>query len=774
MSLVRIVLLITASCLGGALSDALTAQQPATQLGSVTGRVLHAATRRGIPGAVLSIVGTDRRTAADSTGEFRLDNVPTGVYSLHVRAIGYAPFVRSDIPVGSGKPYDVMILLSPIPVQLEGVEIRASYFGQPADVAIGGQTLNAEDTRRTPGVQEDVVRAVALLPGVGVTTAGRNDLIVRGGAPFENLFLVDGIEVPNINHFGSQGSTGGPVSLINIDLVEQASFSAGGFRAKHGNRTASLTQITLRNGDRTRRSGEVNLSATGFGTILEGPLGASTSFLFSARRSYLDLLFKAAGFSFVPAYWDVQLKTTTRIDRNNTLSFLGIGAINTISFRNEDAEDRFDNSRILAPEQKQYITGVTWQRLLSDGVLTVTLGRTYTSFQTAQRDSLDPPQEIFRNSSTEGGNILRADVLFAASPRLELNIGGVANLASDLTYDVLLNGDQRRDAAGTPEPLRVDTSFTALHGAAYADGRYRIAAGVQISAGLRTSYFDFLGSILRLAPRLAVRVAAGPASVVTLGFGRYYQSPSYIWLIGDSENAARLRPFYADHVVLGFEHLPRPDLKLHAETYIKRYRDYPARLFRPQAVLSPTGFEDVTTDIPFGLEPLVSLGTGTAYGIDLLLQKRLSTIPLYGLLSASLARAEFEALDGQSRPGTFDTRFIGNAVVRYRVSAAWEVSGKFRVATGRPFTPFGATGPDAGRLDFSRYNGERLPAFHALDVRIDRRWSFRGLQLEVYLDVQNVYDRENISEFFWNARTQTPEAEGSLGVLPSIGVNLEF
>jgi len=743
--------------------------------GRVTGRVVNGTTQRPIDGALVALIGTALTELSGTDGRFDLPMVPPGVYSLSVRAIGFRPYLQSDVVVGSGKPLTVTVMLVPQPIRLEAVEVQPSYFRAPADAVTSTQRLGAEDTRRAPGVQEDVIRAVALLPGVAVTAAGRNDLIVRGGAPYENLFVVDGIQVPNINHFGSQGSTGGPLSLINIDFVRETSFSSGGFAPKWGDRTASFTNITLRDGNEDELSGEFNLSATGFGAIAEGPLGAGGSFLLSARRSYLDLLFKAAGFSFVPAYWDFQLKTTHHVDRTSTISFLGIGAINTVSFVNDDAEDRFDNSRILSPEQNQYVAGLTWRRLLPDGLLTVTLGRTFTRFRAVQRDSLVPPTDVFRSYSDEGETSLRADLVLAPSARLEINVGSVSHYASALDYDVALLGELRVDAAGVPRPLTLDSAFTAFRTAAYAEARYYVTPSIRVSLGGRTDYYGFLDDGFRLGPRVGMRFEVDPETALTLSYGRHYQAPSYVWLIGDPGNATSLRPIRADQAVLGLERRLRDDLKLQVEAYVKGYRDYPARIFRPQAVLAPSGFEDVTNDIPFGLEPLTSVATGRSYGVELFVQKRLSAIPVYGLASFALSRSEFTSLDDVARPGAYDGRLIANLLAGWRPGSSWEVSGKLRLATGLPTTPFVASGPDIGRLDFSRYNeGPRVPTFHALDIRVDRRWSFRRWQLEVYVDVQNVYGRANVSQYQWNPRLLAPEANESLGVLPSLGVNIEF
>jgi hypothetical protein len=735
---------------------------------------VNASTQQPIDGALVQLAGTALSAQSGTRGEFTIAAIPPDVYSLRVRAIGYRPSLVAEVVVGSGKPLEITVPLTPQPVVLDAVEVQPSYFVPPTQAIASTQDLGAEDIRRAPGVQEDVVRAVALFPGVAVTAAGRNDLIVRGGAPYENLFVVDGIEVPNINHFGSQGSTGGPLSLINIDFVQDATFSAGGLSAKWGDRTASFTNITLREGTRDALAGEVNLSATGFGAIMEGPLGSDGSFLFSARRSYLDLLFQAAGFSFVPAYWDFQLKTTHRIDDVNTLSFLGIGAINTVSFNDETADDRYDNSRILSPEQNQYVAGFTWKRFLRQGLFTVTLGRTYVRFQSAQRDSIVPPNDVFRSFSTEGENSLRVDLLLEPTPRLELNVGSVTRYASRLQYDVFLDGALRVDQDGVPQPLTVDTSVTAFRTAAYAEARYYLTPSLRITGGLRGNHYGFLKAF-RIAPRLGVRLATDQRTALTLSYARTYQAPSYIWLVGDPDNQESLVPIRADQVVAGVERELRPDLKLQLEGYVKRYGDYPARAFRPQAVLAPSGFEDATNDIPFGLEPLGSAGEGLTYGAEVFLQKRLSSIPVYGLVSVAVARAEFRSFDGVTRPGSYDGRVIGNLLAGWRISSAWEVSGKFRVATGLPTTPYVESGLDAGRLDFTRYNaGPRLPTFHALDLRIDRRWSFRGWQLDVYIDVQNVYGRTNVSQYQWNPRIGAAEPNESLGVLPSIGVNIEF
>lgn len=735
---------------------------------SITGKVTDKATGNPLPGITVRVLGTQSGAITRSDGKFTVKGLQPGIYSVQFSSVGHETYVESNVVLNSGSPVMLEIMMIDKIIELKGAEVRASYFQKRIESATSTQNFSAEEIRRAPGVQEDVIRASALLPGVAVTQAGRNDLAVRGGAPFENLFIVDNIEVPNINHFGSQGASGGPLALINIDLVRNVDFSAGGFGANYGDKLSSLTNITLRNGNDQRLSGEANLSATGFGLIFEGPLSEDGSFLFSARRSYLDLIFKAAGFGFIPQYWDFQGKFNYTLDKSNSLSFLTIGALNDVTLNNDDLDKKYENSRFAVPEQQQYFSGLTWKHLFGNGFANITLGRTFTNFKTIQNDSLLNP--IFKNYSTEGEVSLKTDFDFLLTPGLQLNFGNQLKYASKLEYNVIIPAFMRKDENGTGRSLNVDTNFTALRNGTYASMTIGLGQN-KLTLGGRMDYYNFLEPKLFFSPRLSLVYQINPVSALVLATGRYYQAPSFIWLVGGSEQA--MKPIRADQLVLGYQHTPLEDVKVQLEGYYKWYGNYPARVFRPQAVLSPSGFDDITTDIPFGLEPLMSSGEGISRGLELFIQKKLSDIPLYGLVSLTLSETKFKSIDGIERTGSFDTRFIFNISAGYRFASEWEVSGKFRIATGLPTTPFKAD--KSGELDFNSYNaGERLPTFHQLDLRIDKRWNFSWFALNTYLDIQNVYARKNASGIKWNYRTKEAEYNESIGVLPSIGIAFEF
>ncbi|MFM8569682.1 MAG: TonB-dependent receptor, partial [Candidatus Kapaibacterium sp.] len=726
-----------------------------------------------LPGATIQVLGTKLGAVTRSDGKFSIRNVPVGTVNIRVSSVGYDAKVVSDIAVNSAKPYVVLVELVDKAQTTEAIEVKADYFSATGESVTTNRALSSEEIRRAPGVQEDVIRAVALLPGVGVTQAGRNDLVVRGGAPFENLFVVDNIEVPNINHFGSQGSSGGPLTLVNIGFVRAVQFSAGGFGARYGNRVSSYTNISLRDGNDERFAGDANFSATGFGLILEGPIGDNATFLFNIRRSFLDILFKALGQSFIPDYWDMTFKTTVKLDDKISLSFLTLGALDKVSVNNDSLDGRYRNSLVAFTDQDQYFSGLTWKHLFTDGFFTLTLGRTYSAFSSRQQDST--LKTLFNNTSEEGTNSLNLHGTYQLSRTSELNFGSVTSYASRLKYNVNIPGFLRRDDKGVPTPLVVDTSFTGLNTVAYVTVRNEFMDVYSATLGARADYYAFLDNALVLSPRITLARSLGERTRLELNAGRYYQAPSFIWLIGDASNAKSLKPIRADQVVLGVEHRITDDVRVQVEGFYKWYADYPARMYRPQAVLSPSGFEDATTDIRFGLEPLTSTGTGVARGVELFVQKKLGEVPLFGLISLTMQQSNFVGLDGTSRPSAFDSRFIFNVAAGYRIGNAWELSAKFRLAQGLPTTPFVTSGVTVGTPDFTRYNaGERLPTFHAMDIRIDRRWSFQAWQLITYIDVQNVYGRKNITQLRWDPRTQDIAQPAGVAVIPSIGLNVLF
>jgi len=742
---------------------------PAQTKGSISGSVVDFVTKQPLIGANIIIVGTTIGTATDINGLFRIDNIEPNTYLLRASVIGYQSQTKTDVVVAPGRLAQVFFELNAQAIEFEGVVVTSDFFRKDPFEVNSIRSFSFEEIRRSPGGFEDVVRALSVLPGVAQADAGRNDLIVRGGAPSENLYLVNGIEVPNINHFGTQGATGGPLSFINLDFVKETSFSTGGFSSLYGDKLSSVLTIDLRNGRNDRLGGKATISASQFGLNAEGPLFTENStFLFSARRSYLDFIFKAAGFSFVPEYYDVLTKTDFRLDNRNSISFLFIGAFGNVKFFNNDEEQRFDNARILGTDQIQYVAGLSYRRLINNGFFDISLSRNFTDFDSRQRDvNLNP---IFTNRSKEEENNLRTDLIYQISNKSEINLGATAKLIefdADILFPTFIT------SFGDSLPVTsLNKSENFLKLGSYVNFNFRPLSRLTTNLGLRLDYFDAINNSTYLSPRFSTSYRLTEITNLNFSTGIYYQTPSYIWLITDERNRD-LKNVRADQYVFGFDYRLNEDALLKVEAFYKDYSNYPTSVVRPYLVLANTGAGFSGSDdnySAFGLEPLVSDGFGNARGVELSIQKKLSQTPYYGILSLTYSEAEFTALDGIKRPGSYDQNWIFNLSGGYKIDKHWEVSSKFRFASGKPYTPFNSDGTQ----NIADYNTRRLKSLHSLDLRVDKRWFFTGWTLITYLDVQNVYNKNNLSAIRWDRREQKVDESSSIGILPSIGISAEF
>lgn len=740
----------------------------ATAQGIITGSVLDRATQEPVLGATVTVLDTKFGAVTDLEGKYAIRNIPPGSYRIRVSSIGYEPVVVSDVVVDRAKPVVLLSELIETPIIGNEIVVEASYFQRPVESVVSTQTFSYEEIRRSPGGFEDVFRAISVLPGVVQVNAGRNDLIVRGGAPSENLFVVDNIEVPNINHFGSQGGTGGPLSFINLDFVRETHFSAGGFGARYGDKLSSVLTINLREGVRDAFGGKLTVSATQFGLNAESRIGDRGSFFLSARRSYLDFIFQAAGFGFVPEYWDFIGKVNYDLDAKNSLSFLSIGALDNVRFNNDTPEKRYENTRILGNDQNQYVAGLTWRHLFTKGFMTATLGRSFVLYDFLQTDSLQQP--TFSNLSREGEVSLRTDVVLQPNPSVEYSFGLIgkrARIGTELTLAPFRDfSGQTISATG----IAVDTiSYKA---AFYGQVSIFLTERLRAIAGLRADYFSQIERSTYLAPRLSLSYRLSESAGLNASIGRFYQSPSAVWLIANPVNRT-LNAIRADQIVVGGEYLPRADVKVTIEAFAKKYTDYPASVTRPYLTLANTGAGFGGSDdgySSFGLETLTSGGSGRAFGIELLVQKKFSEIPCYGILSMTYGSSYATALDGIERASAYDQRFLFNLSGGYKFNDEWEASMKFRLTTGNPYTPIQA----GGNKSLDDYNSARLPTAHALDIRVDKRWMWNSLTLITYLDVQNVYNNKIISGYRWNAFKGEIEPQENIGILPTIGISIEF
>ncbi|MBK8944355.1 MAG: TonB-dependent receptor [Ignavibacteriae bacterium] len=740
----------------------------AQSTGIISGKVIDIVTKESLPGVNVIVEGTNFGSSTDINGEFKISNVPVGNYKVKVSFIGYNSITKSDIIVNSAKPAFLDFQLSESVIELEGVTVTSNFFENTPIEVNSVKKFSYEEIRRAPGGFEDVVRALSILPGVAKQSAGRNDLVVRGGAPSENLYVVDGFVIPNINHFGNQGATGGPLSFVNLDYVNETTFSTGGFQVNYGDKLSSVLKIDLREARKDHIGGKALVSASQFGFNLEGPVTEKSNFIFSVRRSYLDFIFNAAGFNFVPEYYDLLAKYTYDIDKSNKFSYLFVGALDRVKFNNNNSEDIYDNSRILGNDQNQYVTGVSFRHLFEKGFYNLTLSRNYISYDGFQNDTLLNP--IFLNKSKEAEHELKGDIVFKIAKASELNFGvsgKLINFNSDILFPskfVTTFGETLPITSANVNENYYKAGIYALYSAYYFNS-------FRFNFGLRANYFNAIDTKITVSPRLSLAYDLNTLTKINFSTGIYRQSPSYIWLTLNENKS--LEPIQVNQYILGLSHLLTEHTQVKLEAFYKDYSKYPTSELRNYLVLANTGAGYPGADDNFstyGLEPLTSKGNGFSRGLEFSMQKKSASNNHYGILSVTYSQNKFTGLDNIERTGQYDQTWIVSLSAGYIFNENWEASMKFRYASGNPYTPYNFDGTQ-NILD---YLTARLDASHSLDLRVDRRWDFTGLNLIAYIDIQNVYNQKNESNVKWNYAKMEIDKQSEIGILPSIGISLEF
>ncbi|MEO8514871.1 MAG: TonB-dependent receptor [Ignavibacteria bacterium] len=742
-------------------------------LGIINGKVTDKETQNPIPEATVMIINTEIKTTTDIQGKFQFTNIPYGTYELKVSSLGYEAFIHTDVVVLSSRPTNVEIELLISNLTTEQIDVEGKYFQRSTDVSTSSYNLDFEEVRRAPGAVEDISRMVQIMPGVSPANDQRNDLIVRGGSPSENLTMIDGIEIPNVNHFPTQGSSSGPIGMINVKFIDDVNFSTGGFSARYGDKLSSVMDIKFREGYRKRFLSDINLSTAGFGGIFEGPLFTQKgSFIFSVRKSYLNLIKGAIRLAAVPDYWDFNLKAVYDIDKNTRLSLVGIGGLDKISFEGESPEISDDNPYGKAKgDQQQFTAGLNFKKLFKKGYWQNILGNS-TAFLNYTNYDLRTDILKFKYNSYESDFNFKTEVFYQLSKTNNIILGGSGRYIK-FKNETYYQADTTSFGYPIPEAnINVKDNYTKASGFAQYTLKM-LKDKLILNAGARIDYFSGIKKNIAASPRFGVSYNFLPTTTISASTGIYYQAPEYIWLTADPKNE-NLKFIQANHYVVGIEHLFSPELRLSIEAYYKDYRNYPVSTVIPTYVLISGGTEN-GPNLMFG--EAVSEGKGFSRGIDFSLHKKLTGNGFYGMINYSLSESKVTGLEGGQRPGSFDYRHNITIIAGYQLSNDWLVGLKFRYTTGRPYTPFDiALSTIAGRgvSDFNNFNGSRFKDYNRLDLRVDKKWNFKGWSIVSYIELQNVFNTENIYQYFWNEYKNTQGTIYQWKFLPVGGFSVQF
>ena len=421
----------------------------------VSGRVIDRLTREPVPYAAVVVAGQEQRGAStDSLGRFRIERVQPGISRLQVSSMGYRTTFTPEYLVSASTPF-IEIEIDEDAAQLEAVTVRPTPFRTSVEVPVGMQVIGVREIEKSPGANRDVSRIVRSYPGVAFSPVGyRNDLIVRGGGPSENRFYMDGIEIPNINHFATQGATGGPVSIVNADLVREIKFYTGAFPADRAGAMSSVLDFRLREGNSERQSFKATLGASEAALSGSGHIGERTTYLFSIRQSYLQLLFKMIGLPFLPNYIDGQFKVKTRLTPYDELTVMGLAGIDRMKLNTDLAGEDESSDYILSYlpkiEQETFTVGATYRHYAGRHVQTYVLSHNFLNDKNLKYRGNDESSEdnlTLRLRSTEQKTTLRAENM-TTLPR-----GWTLKESAEVNYIDYADNERRLLALGDFLPL---------------------------------------------------------------------------------------------------------------------------------------------------------------------------------------------------------------------------------------------------------------------------------------------------------------------------------
>lgn len=737
--------------------------------GTIRGRVVDVVTKSPVMGASISIVGTQRGVATDAKGEFAIFRVPVGSYSLTIHSIAYEPLSKADIIVRPKRITYVEAELRHTAVEIEGTVVTAGYFPESLGQPTGVTDFTSEEVRRSPGSAGDVSRIIRILPCAAKVNDLYNSLVIRGGSPAENGFYLDNIEIPNINHYPIQGSSGGPIGLLNVDFLQNVTFSAGGFSTIYGDRLSSIMVLKFREGNRNEFDGQLDVNFAGFGIAAEAPIaGGRGSWLFSVRRSFLDLLVDAIGTGVAPRYSDYQGKLVYDISPQNKITLLGVLGIDFIELEKEQSE-KDGNSIYGKWDGNEWAVGINWRWLWSkNGYSNTSLSLLSTKYKGSFFWTKSDRQLTDDNSLEQTIQLRNVSVYqFNESTHLEFGLDG--KYAID-DYDFSVS--KHTNAIGdTVAALAVDDRIESPKVGTFASLTWKPLTRLSTTFGMRYDYFEY-NEHSHVSPRFSFSYRFSERLSLNGASGVYYQNLPLRLLVQRKTNR-RLKDPVAYHYILGASFLLTEDTKLTLEGYFKDYDNFPIDLAQPQLFVVDEAFysEYFTT-----WEKLVDEGRARAWGVELTLQKKLVQ-GMYGLLSGSYFKSRYRGPDGVWRDRVIDNRFVVGIEGGYKPNNRWEFSLRWIFAGGTPYTPFDL---DASRainrsvLDRTQVNQARYPDYHSMNLRVDRRFHFRSSNLILYFSVWNAYNRKNVSTYYWNEIEQKQDVLYQWSLVPVFGLEFEF
>lgn len=768
---------------------------------SVKGVVTSRATGEGLPFVSVGIWNTPMGTMTDSLGNYFIGNLSPGMYRIQVSSVGYKTYVSPEFRISS-YDYTLDIALEESQVALSEVSVVAAPFRSSIESPIAMRVIGVQEIEKSPGANRDISKVVNSFPGVAsaVGNGYRNDLMIRGGGPSENKFFLDGVEIPNINHFSTQGASGGPVGIIDADLIREVNFYTGAFPVSRGNALSSVFDFKLLDGTPDKYTFKGTVGASEVALTSKGHIGNKTTYIVSVRQSYLQLLFSLLDMPFLPRYTDAQFKVKTRFSQEHELMVLGLGAIDDMKLNTEtDPEDESKQyllNYLPTIKQNTYTLGAVYKHYSGNHTQTVVLSRSFmnnSNIKYRDNDESSTDNLTLRLKSDEIENHLRFENRSLVGP-FDLTAG------FNVDYAVYRNNTFQRAFTDIPKEIRYKTDLGlfkwgifATSGYKSADDRFSASFGFRLDACNYSSLTD--NPFKQFSPRLSLSYNLIGNFFLNGSIGRFYQLPAYTTMGYQEDNVlinkSRLKYICSDQAVVGVEYYINKWARLTVEGFYKKYTHSPLSL-RDSIPLACKGTDYGVS----GNEAASSTARGRAYGLEVML-RWFGMGRFTALASYTWYRSQFEdPATGIYIPSAWDYRHLFTLSGTYKLPKNWDIGLKFRLMGGAPYTPYDeytsslVPAWDATarpHYDYDRYNTGRLKTFYEADIRVDKSFYFKGVMLGFYVDLQNVlnfkYDNPPVlistgEKYVDNDGTERYRmkyiAQQSGVILPTLGITVEF
>ena len=714
-------------------------------IGSLTGTVIDSESGLPLEGATVTVDKSNFFAVTDQNGFFEIVDLPTTTYNITARFIGFKIQTKFNIIVKSAGNRSLDFVLSPMPDTLDEVILNESPFKTSIETPLSTQTFSAVEIETYPGGNNDITRVIQSLPGISPSVGGfRNDIIIRGGGPNETVYYIDGIEIPNINHFSTQGSSGGPVGLVNISFIKDVTLSTSSFGAEYDNALSGVLAFNQKDANKEKLVGNFRLGSSEAGLTIEGPINNKSSFILSLRRSYLQFIFKAFGFSFLPDYWDYQFKLNHEIDSNNSIKLIGIGSIDKLTV-NEPDKFNFENQSVIEQipltNQNTETFGLTWRRIYKsmNGFFDLSISNNNLNNNFIRyKDNLTKSDPTYSNISRENETKLR----FISNHNF-----------NDLKFSFGFNLTSAKYTNNTKFNFYDIDYLTDLNLIKYGffvkSSKLIFNQKLGVSFGFRFDQDNFTSDnniFSNFSPRLSLSYSLSEDNnwKLNLSTGLYYKIPTYTALgfkdINDNFLNTNMLYTKSNHYVFGIEYNTSYSSRFTIESFYKKYNNYPI------SVLDNISLANKGADFEvLGNEFLLSNGKGKSYGLEFLYQQKLQN-NFYGIFSYTFFFSEFSNLDNIYLPSVWDNRHLISFTGGYKLKKNWEISSKLRYTGNTPYAPVDTTSSSFSYpeiiFDYSQLGNYFLQSFTKLDFRVDKRWNFKSTSMNFYIDIENLLGNE--------------------------------